>query len=92
MTSDLFGFLRTRPRLAKTTVLVLLVAGISMAAYLGLQIHIPAQSGGESILEWTAFLAALAGCLAVLLGAARIWGSFEKSANASRSGPEPADE
>jgi hypothetical protein len=45
---------------------------LALAAFLGLQLQVPAQSRGELILEWAAFLLSLALFLATLLGSGRI--------------------
>lgn len=66
------GFLIAHPRLAKAIVLGLLVLALALAAFLGLQLHFPAQTFRESVMEWTAFLASLGACLAILLAGARL--------------------
>jgi hypothetical protein len=65
-------FLRTHPRLVKTIILLSLLSVAVVVAFFGLQIHSPSQSRLEFFLEWAIFLAALAACLAILLGGARL--------------------
>lgn len=84
MPTSLHGFFRSRPRLAKVAVLGLLAACLTLTAVLGLQLHFPADSGRETLIEWAAFLVSLAVCTVVLVAGGRLLAQL-------RSDPNPAD-
>lgn len=84
MPIPLHGFFRSRPRLAKVVVLGLLAAALVLTAVLGLQLHFPADSGRETLIEWAAFLVSLAVCTVVLVAGGRLLAEL-------RSDPNPID-
>lgn len=84
MATPLQGFFRSRPRLAKVAVLGLLAAALALTAVLGLQLHLPAGSGREALIEWAAFLVSLVVCAVVLVVGGRLLARLQ-------SDPSPVD-
>ncbi len=64
--------LRSQPTLLSTVVLASFFLMLGIVAFLGLQVHAPARSRMEEVLEWVAFLGAIAACLGLLRTGARL--------------------
>lgn len=64
--------LRSRPTLLSTAILGAFFLMLGIVAFLGLQVHAPARSRMEEVLEWVAFLGAIAACLGLLRSGARL--------------------
>jgi hypothetical protein len=91
----LLRFLRSRPRLASTVVLAALVPMIALVAYWGLQVHAPARSRGEAVIEWVAFLGSMAACLWLLKAGAQLLDPSRPASAAAEKGsavPAPPSE
>ena len=88
----MLAFLRLHPRTAKACVLGLLLAALTLAAYLGLQLHLPAQTHGELFLEWAAFLLSLLAVLAVLLSGGRLLRKAGNPEDVHFPAPRPIEE